>query len=152
MKIRGRASGNFPRTSALTLTKHKGEESPRSRCGDVVTRTRNINEYIFVLTPCSVLHLRIANILFKWSFELSSYFYLIPLVLLLFFTIIYYTQLALLWCWLQVFFQYCVINTSGLLYLLMVDITTINITFEWHCCNISLLPFHVLYQYFSQNP
>ena len=65
MKIRGRASGNFPRTSALTFTKHKGEESPRSRCGDVVTRTRNISEYIFVLTQCSVLHLRIANILFK---------------------------------------------------------------------------------------
>ena len=117
-------------------------------------------EYIFVLSPCSVLHLRIANILFKWPFELSSYFYVISLVPLLFFTIIYYTlllltiiyytRLALLWCWLQVFFQYCITSTSGLLYLIMVHFTTINITFEWNSCDISLLPFHVLYQYFPR--
>jgi len=61
MKIRGRASGNSPRPSALALTTHKGEKFPRLRCGDVVTRTRNVSEYIVVLTPCSVLHLRIAK-------------------------------------------------------------------------------------------
>jgi len=59
MKIRGKASSNSPRPSAHALTTHKGEDSPRLCCGDVVTRTRNVSEYIVVLTPCQVLHLRI---------------------------------------------------------------------------------------------
>jgi len=32
----------------------------------------------------------------------------------------------------------------------MVAFTTINITFEWHGCDISLLPFHVLYPFFPR--
>jgi len=32
----------------------------------------------------------------------------------------------------------------------MVAFTTTNITSEWHGCDISLLPFHVLYQIFPR--
>jgi len=32
----------------------------------------------------------------------------------------------------------------------MIALTTINITFEWHGYDISLLPFHVLYQIFPR--